>query len=109
MNIKADDIQSITVLKGKQATDKYGKAAKGGAIEVTLKKSGEREAALSIITTGGNLSRPYYVVDGKHVTDISHIKPDDIESINVYKGKSATDKYGENGKNGVIEITMKKK
>ena len=49
------------------------------------------------------------VVDGKHVTDISHIKPDDIESINVYKGKSATDKYGENGKNGVIEITMKKK
>ena len=108
-HIKADDIQSITVLKGKQATDKYGKAAKGGAIEVTLKKSGEREAALSIITTGGNLSRPYYVVDGKHVTDISHIKPDDIESISVLKDKSAIDKYGENGKNGVIEITMKKK
>ena len=54
-------------------------------------------------------SKAYVVVDGKHVTDISHIKPDDIESINVYKGKSATDKYGENGKNGVIEITMKKK
>ena len=51
-------------------------------------------------------SKAYVVVDGKHVTDISHIKPDDIESINV---KSATDKYGENGKNGVIEITMKKK
>lgn len=108
-HIKADDIQSITVLKGKQATDKYGKAAKGGAIEVTLKKSGEREAALSIITTGGNLSRPYYVVDGKHVTDISHIKPEYIESISVLKDKSAIDKYGENGKNGVIEITMKKK
>ena len=49
------------------------------------------------------------MVDGKHVTDISHIKPEYIESISVLKDKSAIDKYGENGKNGVIEITMKKK
>ena len=108
-HIKADDIQSVTVLKGKHATDKYGEAAKGGAIEVMLKKSGEREGALSIVTTGGNLAQAYYVVDGKHVTDISHIKADDIQSVTVLKDKSATDKYGENGKNGVIEITMKKK
>ena len=97
------------MLKGKHATDKYGEAAKGGAIEVMLKKSGEREGALSIVTTGGNLAQAYYVVDGKHVTDISHIKADDIQSVTVLKDKSATDKYGENGKNGVIEITMKKK
>lgn len=36
------------------------------------------------------------------------IKPNDIESVNVLKGESATKKYGEKGKNGVIEIITKK-
>lgn len=53
---------------------------------------------------------PYYVVDGKHVEDISNIKPDQIDQINVYKdAKSTTDKYGDAAKNGVIEIILKKK
>lgn len=52
---------------------------------------------------------PYYVVDGKHVEDISNIKPDQIDQINVYKdAKSTTDKYGDAAKNGVIEIILKK-
>jgi len=37
------------------------------------------------------------------------IKPEDIDSINVLKDKSALDKYGEKGKNGVIEIYSKKR
>ena len=57
-------------------------------------------------TSEGNV---YYIVDGKHVTDISHIKPADIESIQVYKGKEATDRYGEAAKDGAIVVTMKKK
>ena len=53
---------------------------------------------------------PYYIVDGKHVEDISSIKPDQIDHINVYKdAKHTTDKYGEAAKNGVIEVTLKKK
>ncbi len=36
------------------------------------------------------------------------INPDDIESIEVLKDKSATDKFGEDGANGVIIITLKK-
>ena len=76
---------------------------------VTAASDGEQEGGITIVTTGDNLTQPYYVVDGKHVTDISHIKADDIESISVLKDKSATDKYGEVGKNGVIEVTMKKK
>lgn len=52
---------------------------------------------------------PYYVVDGKHVEDISNIKPDQIDQINVYKdAKSTTDKYGDAAKNGVIELILKK-
>ena len=56
-------------------------------------------------------SKPLYLVDGKEVTEkiIVEIKPDDVESINVLKDLSATKKYGEKGKNGVIEIYLKKK
>ncbi|MBL7970574.1 MAG: TonB family protein, partial [Prolixibacteraceae bacterium] len=36
------------------------------------------------------------------------INPDDIESINVLKGESAASKYGDQAKNGVVEITTKK-
>lgn len=56
-------------------------------------------------------NQPLYVVEGKEVPEeiIAAIKPDDVESINVLKHISATKKYGEKGKNGVIEIYLKKK
>ena len=40
--------------------------------------------------------------------DVSSIDPKDIESISVLKGKSALDLYGEEGKNGVVIINLKK-
>ena len=53
---------------------------------------------------------PYYIVDGKHVEDISNLAPNNVEQINVYKdAKHTTDKYGEAAKNGVIEVILKKK
>ena len=56
------------------------------------------------------LPNAYYLVDGKHVNDISNIKPADIESIEVFKDKANTvDKYGPEAKNGVISIKLKKK
>ena len=55
------------------------------------------------------LPNAYYLVDGKHVNDISNIKPADIESIEVFKDKANTvDKYGPAAKNGVISIKLKK-
>ncbi|MEM8890520.1 MAG: carboxypeptidase-like regulatory domain-containing protein [Bacteroidota bacterium] len=55
-------------------------------------------------------TQPLYVVDGVIVDDpLPDLKPDDIATINVLKGKSAKDKYGDDGENGVIEITTKKK
>jgi TonB-dependent SusC/RagA subfamily outer membrane receptor len=39
---------------------------------------------------------------------LQSVKPEDIESINVLKGESATTRYGDQGKNGVIEIITKK-
>lgn len=52
-----------------------------------------------------------FVVDGKVISEeeMKAISPDKIQSINVIKDASAETKYGEKGKNGVIEITTKKK
>jgi TonB family protein len=52
--------------------------------------------------------KPLYVVDGKEVTDMSAINPNEIQSISVLKDESATSQYGDKGKNGVIVVTMKK-
>ncbi len=59
-------------------------------------------------TNGG--PPPLVVLDGaiKDI-DVEAIDPETIASINVLKDKSATDKYGDKGKNGVIEITSKTK
>ena len=40
---------------------------------------------------------------------LNGIDPNTIESMNVLKGESAIKKYGNKGKEGVIEITTKKK
>jgi TonB family protein len=53
--------------------------------------------------------QPLYVVDNviKDNTSIKDLNPDNIQSIDVLKGESATTLYGEKGKNGVIRITTK--
>lgn len=52
-----------------------------------------------------------FIVNGKEIseTDFRRIQPNDIESINVLKDKKAIDKYGEKGKEGVLEIQLKDK
>ena len=54
--------------------------------------------------TGGN---PIYVVDGT-VVNLSAVNLDDVESLTVLKGPSATAIYGFRGAGGVILITTKK-
>lgn len=56
-------------------------------------------------------ANPIYVVDGK-ITDkdiVEKIDVNDIESITVLKGENSIEKYGEKGKDGVVEIYLKKK
>jgi len=52
---------------------------------------------------------PLYIVDGKEMDSfgLNDMKPDDIESMSVFKGDDAINKYGAKGKNGVIEIITK--
>jgi hypothetical protein len=61
--------------------------------------------------TAEDKNQPLIVIDGKIMEkgkNLNEIDPDGIESVNVLKGKSAKEKYGNKGINGVIEIVTKK-
>jgi TonB family protein len=66
------------------------------------------------ITIASSSNNPLYILDGiefkgnKEELDKT-IKPENIERIDVLKGEKAILKYGEKGKDGVVEITSKKK
>lgn len=55
--------------------------------------------------------KPLFIVDGKELkkSKFKDLDPDNIERINVLKGESAIEKYGNKGKNGVVEVITKKK
>jgi hypothetical protein len=42
------------------------------------------------------------------IPDVKEISPNDILSIDVWKGDKAIEKFGQRGKNGAIIITLKK-
>lgn len=99
--INPDDIFSINVLKDNSATDKYGDKGENGVIEVTTKKAADLST---------EKIQALVIIDGVESNiNVENIDSDKIKSMNVLKDKSATDKYGEKGKNGVIEITTKEK
>jgi len=52
-------------------------------------------------------SEPIYVIDGT-ITGSGAVNMDDVESINILKGPSATALYGSRGANGAVIITTKK-
>ena len=54
---------------------------------------------------------PLVVVDGEEisVSSLEKLSSDTFESINVFKGEAAINRFGEKGKNGVLLITTKKK
>lgn len=114
-NISPETIESINVLKGESATKIYGAKGKNGVILIRTKK-GESAAQntpieVKLTETSGTEPKPLIVIDGviAENQNIDKIDPETIESMAVLKDESATKKYGEKGKNGVMEITSKSK
>lgn len=97
------DIASISVLKNETAESYvkiYGQQAMNGVIIINTKTK---------YNTVEDKPKPLIVIDGviSETKKIDDINPETIESINVLKDASATEKYGVKGKDGVIEITLK--
>ena len=78
----------------------------------TTSLSGVAKGNTLVVGGGGqsstklDASKALIVVDGE-IKDLSAINPDDILSISVLKDEKAIKKYGEKGKNGVMEICTK--
>ncbi len=120
--ISPNSIKSINVLTGENAVGVYGEKAKNGVVQIIKKDikttavkpfdSDEVASVPAMVTfkkSVGTTQNPIYLVDGKEtdVSEMKNIPPGNIESINVIKGEAASKKYGEKGKSGVIEITLK--
>ncbi len=116
--VKPDDIESISVLKSKSAVELYGEKGKDGVILITTKKGADAERKGEVVISTNKLSlrgvsddkKPLIVVDGEvkgKDFELNSISPSDIESMSVFKDKVALDMYGEEGKNGVVQIMTK--
>ena len=134
-SIDPNSIESMIALKDATAIEKYGDKAKDGLVEITLKKgvtdntpglisevrvvdygvqkTGDSTQKVMIRSTGFNTysGSPIIFVDGvergANIKDLN-ISPNDIETMTVLKGVSATKLYGKKAKSGVILITTKR-
>jgi TonB-dependent SusC/RagA subfamily outer membrane receptor len=124
--LSPDSIESISVLKDKSATTLYGDKGKNGVVVITTKKYSQNNKSGEVVVTGygynsallgnpapfgtttGKTNQPLIIVNDKESGQtLNNIDPAKIESVNVLKDETATKKYGEKGKNGVLEITLK--
>lgn len=105
--IDPQEIDNVSVLKGDAATSVYGTEAKDGVVIITTKNNGHSSSTERRM--GVSDGNPLILMNGVAITkeEMDKINPDDIESVNVFKGEQATRLYGEKGKNGVVIITPK--
>ena len=114
---KARDLNLVNALTGKVAGLDVIKSNSGVGSPTRLVLRGNRSI------TGNN--QPLYILDGVPIDNtsdapneegggiawgdgIGNINPEDIESVNVLKGPSATALYGSRANNGAIIITTRK-
>jgi hypothetical protein len=137
IEIKMDDGKEIIIVNGKEVSreafeemeeeDKiHGKhvriekkSSSGGYTNVIIVKDTDDEDDIEVISEDGNGfffidtdddNDQLYIIDGKEGSkeDVKSLSPNKIETINVYKGDKAVEKYGKKAKDGVIEIKTKK-
>ncbi|WP_222538123.1 M56 family metallopeptidase [Pedobacter polysacchareus] len=78
-------------------------------LEATLLPTVSDDMVVSPVKTTAIKPSVLVYLDGQEIHyEINQIKSETIESIHVLKGTSATDLYGERGKDGVVIITSKK-
>ena len=111
-DLDVESIKSMTVLKNKSASERFGIKGKNGVVLFTTNAEGEIKALdsntkVDLKGTDGK-NPPMFMLNGEEVDNIDDVDPESIESINVYKNEQAIEWYGEKGKNGVVFIATKK-
>ena len=113
--INPDNIYTVNVLKGKDATDIYGKKGKNGVVLITSKKPGSEKKIFITYRDKDSLGfkpkdKPRIYIDGKEVSEseMKELSPDKIMSIDVNKNDFQTKEMGDKGGNSVIRIYTKK-
>lgn len=129
----AQDINADELNKAKQTNPVNSLSGKVSGVAITRSASGSGGSVKVVLRGNSSLgnNQPLYVVDGIPLLNptggqpsdtfgdinggnrdggdaLSLINPDDIESLTVLKGASASALYGSAGLNGVILITTKK-
>jgi hypothetical protein len=62
-----------------------------------------------IVRSKGNGNPPLIIINGKKVSseELDKMDPSDIERVDVWKDEASIEKYGADGKNGVVEVRTK--
>lgn len=103
-----NQVSSLNILKGKEATDRYGEKGKNGIIEIftigntfgnSEKTRSETQKVEKLLVVDG-------VISSKKLDDIP---AENVDIVRVLGNFQAIKKYGEQGKNGAIEIVTKNK
>jgi TonB-dependent SusC/RagA subfamily outer membrane receptor len=108
--LSPNQIESVDVLKDNSATVLYGEQGKNGVVLIKTKKTTSLLSDNSAITFKRKTKEePLYVVNDVITTTqaVEKIIPSEIESVDVLKDNTATELYGDKGKNGVIIIKTK--
>lgn len=128
--LDTENIESINILKGKEATLVFGEKGIDGVIAIVTKthsvgqeivvhdsdlvsvSNGDLKLPSSTIIHLHNPSAkdPLYVIDGTPAPNnsIAALNPNDIASIQVLKDVAAVPIYGDKAREGVVVITTKK-
>ncbi len=115
---KANLIEARSVVEKSKADLEESKADLEKEKADLEKEKAEQEKEKAVLiksrTNQGNstkiLIKPAYYLDGVKITEkqMYAIPPNDIASVDVWKGEEAIKKYPKEGKNGVVFITTKK-
>ena len=102
-------------LQGNGKSEKTSEPLSGSVSGISISKDGDSPVITKTTITKTSTAEKFekdvlVILDGKEIPKekMNEIDPKTIDNISVLKDKSATDLYGEKGKNGVIEITSKK-
>ena len=118
--VETDATKNIFVIKTDELHNNDTDASEHKNVRIRMRKDGAgpmhqrmMKGKSNITVMGARLEdQPLIIIDGKEAgqaINLDSLDPNTIESINVLKGPSAEKAYGEKGKNGVVEITLKKK